>query len=870
MNSTPSPLPRTSRRPLLLGGVLTLLLFVGTVAASLHLRQVEREDRADDFHEAAHDRVQAIRHRLEADVEDLRYVESLYLSSREVEREEFSTFVAGMLSAHEEILAAGWAPAVSAEGVDGLERRAREEGLAAYRVHDAGPDGGAIPRGDRPEYFPVSYLESRDGAVEDLGLDLASVPAIRWAIGVSRGLRRPVASAPMPLPGAPSRRVVWLVQPIRRQGTDLPLLGVTFVKLDVGAMVERALAGLSPGGISLEGRDEATAASAEADFSHSSRRAAPGDSSPDVGIVDEETFTGAVRRWFVRSRPVRAWLDDHESRGWWILLASGSALSLFFALSLAAAARRSGLVRRLVRERTAELARLIEILEGTTDFVGIATLDGRAIYMNGPGRRMLGIPPGEDLRGADISRYHPPWSMEIIRTLEFPTVLREGTWTGEYALLARDGTEVPVSAVAIRHLDEAGRPSCVSVVMRDISERKRIEERTIADYNRRLEAALKDLHRAQTAIRLQERLNALGQMTSGIAHDVNNALAPVVGFADLLLMDPSALADHEKATAYLTTIRTAAKDAAGVVRRLKEFYRKREESEPLAAVELNEIVEETVRLTRPRWRDEAQAAGVAIEARTELGERTKIAGIGQELREALTNLILNAVDAMPKGGTIRVVTARHGDKVTLSVCDTGVGMDDEVRRRCLEPFFTTKGKAGTGMGLAMVYGIACRHEGTIEIDSEPDKGTTFRLVFPAFGTAVLAVPAAAVPPPQRPRSLRVLVVDDEPLVREVVKSYLQLDGHDVETAPDGQTALETYRASNFDLVLTDSAMPGMRGEDLAREIRRIHADQRIAMLTGFGDVMRASERRPEAIDLVLAKPISIEDLRAAVSRLCSR
>ncbi len=869
MSSSSQSSPQSSRRPLLHGGVLTFLLFVGSVAASLYLRTNEREELAEDFHVAAHDRVQAIHERFEADVEDLRYVESLFLSSQEVERDEFRTFVAGTLQAHEEILAAGWAPLVSAGAIANLEGRARDEGLAGFEVHDSGSDGSAMPRGARPEYFPVFYLESRDRAVGDLGLDLATVPTTRWAIGVARGLKRPAATAPTPLSSAPARRVVWLVQPIYRQGVDLPLVGVTFVVLDLEVLVERALATLSPGGISFEGREEGTAASAAPDFAHRSRRTAQDETPFDAGLHDEETFTGAVRRWFVRSRPARAWIEDNETNGWWILLASGTTLSFFLALSLAAAARRSGLVRRLVKERTAELARLTDTLEGTTDIVGVADLQGRVVYLNGPGRRQLGVPLDEDLRGQPIDQFHPPWANEIVRNIEFPTAIRDGTWSGELAVRARDGREFPVSMVGIRHLDEQGRPEFVSAIMRDISERKRIEEQTISDYNHRLEAALKDLHRAQDAIRLQERLNALGQMTSGIAHDVNNALAPVVGFADLLLMDPSALADREKATGYLTTIRTAAKDAAGVVRRLKDFYRKREESEPLTPVELNGIVEETVRLTRPRWRDEAQAAGVSIEVRSEPGERTKIAGIGQELREVLTNLILNAVDAMPKGGTIRIATARRGDKVVLSVSDTGVGMGDETRRRCLEPFFTTKGKAGTGMGLAMVYGIACRHEGTIEIVSEPGKGTTFRLVFPAFGTAVLAVPAAPVEPP-RHRTLRVLVVDDEPLIREVIKAYLQLDGHGVETAADGREALEKYRAGTFDLVLTDSAMPGMRGEDLAREVKRIHPDQRIAMLTGFGDVMRAAEKRPDGIDLVLAKPVSIEDLRAAVARLVPR
>lgn len=397
-------------------------------------------------------------------------------------------------------------------------------------------------------------------------------------------------------------------------------------------------------------------------------------------------------------------------------------------------------------------------------------------------------------------------------------------------------------------------------------ERNRIQEETIADYNRRLEAAVQDLRRAQELVSTQERLRALGQMASGVAHDFNNALSPVLGFTELLLAAPQALDDRAKATGYLKSIQTAARDAASVVRRLKAFYRQQEEAEPLVPVDLNSIVRETIGLTQPRWRDQALAAGARIEMSHEAGDVPPVLGAEAELREALTNLIFNAIDAMPKGGSIAIATSRDGDGVVLAVRDTGAGMTEEVRRRCLEPFFTTKGQAGTGMGLAMVYGIVHRHDGSIGIDSEPGKGTTIRLRFHA---APEAVPGRKEKTTRfrRRRVLRVLVVDDEPMIREVVKSYLELDGHTVDTACDGQEGWERFQAGAWDLVLTDAAMPRMNGDELAAKVKGSTPGAKVIQLTGFG-APGAGRANPN-VDLVLSKPVTIDDLRVAVQQIAA-
>jgi signal transduction histidine kinase/ActR/RegA family two-component response regulator len=393
-----------------------------------------------------------------------------------------------------------------------------------------------------------------------------------------------------------------------------------------------------------------------------------------------------------------------------------------------------------------------------------------------------------------------------------------------------------------------------------------------------LRATHEELQATQAKVVAQERLRALGQMASGIAHDFNNALAPVVGFSELLLTQPEQWSDPRFMRQYLELIHTSAQDATNVVRKLREFYRKRDEQEVLAPLDLNPLVQQAVDITQPRWRDQAQATGRTIAVATELGALPPVAGEESALRELLTNLIFNAVDAMPNGGAIRVRTSnREAGWVALEVTDTGTGMTEEVRRRCLDPFFTTKGNQGTGLGLAMVHGIVERHGGRLEIDSAWGKGTTFRILLPGCasqqpqdaGAADLpgAGTAGANAAEGAARRLSVLVVDDEPTVRQVMTSYLAALGHVPVTATGGHDGLRQFRGGAFDLVITDRAMPDMHGDALAAAIKGERADVPIIMLTGFGDMIHALDERPGSIDLVLGKPVLLTDLVRAIEQV---
>ncbi|MCZ6678830.1 MAG: PAS domain S-box protein [Candidatus Poribacteria bacterium] len=374
-----------------------------------------------------------------------------------------------------------------------------------------------------------------------------------------------------------------------------------------------------------------------------------------------------------------------------------------------------------------------------------------------------------------------------------------------------------------------------------------------------------ELERTQKHIIQQERLHALGQMASGITHDFNNALSPILGFCELLLMSPKNLGDKEKATRYLQMMSTAAKDAATVVRRLREFYRPREIDEILHPVNLNRLIESAIPLTQPRWQDQAQGNGITIQIKTELQEVPQISANETEIREVLTNLIFNAVDAMPIGGTITIRTRSDGQHVLLEVSDTGTGMTDEVRQRCLEPFFSTKGGRGTGLGLSMVFGIIQRHKGAIDIESEPGHGTTFRIRLRS-GERYQAAPIGRTPE-SISRSLHVLLVEDKTTVSQMVTEYLIIDGHTVETAINGRMGLEKFHAGQFDLVVTDRAMPDMNGDQLAGFIKQIAPNKPVIMLTGFGDFMQAAGEHPAGVDVIVSKPVTLSAFRQALVKV---
>jgi signal transduction histidine kinase/HAMP domain-containing protein len=410
-----------------------------------------------------------------------------------------------------------------------------------------------------------------------------------------------------------------------------------------------------------------------------------------------------------------------------------------------------------------------------------------------------------------------------------------------------------------------------------------------------LQQAYENLRQSQETVVQQERLRALGQMASGVAHDINNAISPIALYTESLLEREPALS--ERARSYLTTIQTAIHDVARTVSRMREFYRPQEAQAALAKVELDQLIRGVLELTQARWRDLPQERGAVIELQTDLvSPAAVIMAAENEIRDALTNLVFNAADAMPDGGTLTVRTksalrqpkpevTRDGSQaadaaespievVCLEVSDTGVGMDEKTRRRCLEPFFTTKGERGTGMGLAMVYGMAQRHRAELEIDSVPGQGTTVRLVFPAAPRSTDATGRQlALGLPVRP--LRILIVDDDPLIIESLRETLRGDGHRVTAAEGGQAGIEAFEAAHsrgepFELVITDLGMPYVDGRKVSAAIKAALPQTPVVLLTGWGQRLTAENQVPPHVDRVLNKPPRLRDLRAALAELARR
>jgi signal transduction histidine kinase/CheY-like chemotaxis protein len=391
-----------------------------------------------------------------------------------------------------------------------------------------------------------------------------------------------------------------------------------------------------------------------------------------------------------------------------------------------------------------------------------------------------------------------------------------------------------------------------------------------------LQQAYDDLHRSQQAVMEQERLRVLGQMASGIAHDINNALSPVALYTESLLERETDLSSRTRA--YLEITQRAIEDVAHTVGRMREFYRQREPQMMLMDVDLNTLLKQVLDLTRARWRDMPLQRGVVIQMRTVLEPHLPaVAGIESEIREALTNLIFNAVDAMQEGGilTLRTTTTGPGTKsvpgrVRIQVEDTGAGMNEETRRRCLEPFFTTKGERGTGLGLAMVYGVAQRQNAELEIESAVGNGTTVSLNFPAVQPGV-AQPQVATPR-VAPAKLHVLIVDDDPLIIRSLRAILEDDGHTVTTATGGQQGIDTVRAATerderFAVVITDLGMPYVDGRKVASAVKALSRDTPVILLTGWGQRLVSDGDVPAHVDRVLNKPPKLYQLRAALAEL---
>ncbi len=492
------------------------------------------------------------------------------------------------------------------------------------------------------------------------------------------------------------------------------------------------------------------------------------------------------------------------------------------------------------RDHLAESGRRYrDLFDHAQDVVYTTDLDGRLASMNEAGLTLLGYPL-EEILGRSIYELLAPEDAGRIRSEDLRSPPPGARPAQEAQVVHKDGTRTTLE-IASRWMVEGGRAVGVHGIGRDITDR-RARERAAQRFHEQVHES--------------EKLRALGGMAAGVAHNFNNLLGGVIGYAQLMESRPRTPEDYQR---FARKIVESAEQCAAVVKRIQTFGRPID-TQRRESVDLRRVVRETLDLTRPKWKAGPEREGRTVHVDMRLDEVPAISSTGAVWEEILSNLIFNAVDAMPAGGALTIATSRDGDDAVLTVGDTGMGMDADTQRRMFEPFFTTKGpELGTGLGLSTVWGLVQSQGGRIEVRSAPGEGTTFTIRVPH------GRPPAA--PAEEHRSeasaeLRILVIDDEPATRDVLPQMLA--GHNVETAGGGAEGLERFRARPHDLVISDWSMPGLSGLEVAAEVKRRSATTVMILMTGW-EVRGTPAASSPHVDLLLAKPIVMRELDRIVA-----
>jgi signal transduction histidine kinase/CheY-like chemotaxis protein len=377
--------------------------------------------------------------------------------------------------------------------------------------------------------------------------------------------------------------------------------------------------------------------------------------------------------------------------------------------------------------------------------------------------------------------------------------------------------------------------------------------------------ALENSRLVQEFVR-DEKMRIMGMMAGGVAHDFNNLLATIIGRTQLLQKQfPDGEINRD-----LETVEKAARDGAGVVRRLQDYTRVSRQSD-MVVTRVKTLIEDVVEFTRTQWESESFRSGRHIEVKNEVAADLLVACNPSELREVFTNIMLNALAAMPDGGVIRFAADATRERVRIRVIDFGVGMSETTRSNIFDPFFTTRKEEGNGLGMSIVYGILMRHGGAVSVESEAGRGSTIIIELPR---ATGKLPEVAPPHSPAPSdggagssSLRLLVVDDEDTVRTLLAEILAAAGYTVVQASGGAEALERAAAEPIDCLLTDLGMAPMSGWELAREIKAKY-DIPVILVTGWAGEIDATQARENQVDRVISKPFDPDELVNCITALC--
>ena len=478
---------------------------------------------------------------------------------------------------------------------------------------------------------------------------------------------------------------------------------------------------------------------------------------------------------------------------------------------------------------------LTNILESARESIYAVDMDGRFKWCNSATLLALGM-KREEFIGRRVCELVYEVDRELVRD-KLQNAMQGEAQTYEMRFFSGDG-KLRYARVDNSPLVVEGRTTGVLGIARDITEQKQERER----------AARAD------------KLRALGQLASGVAHDFNNSLAAILGRAQLLRRQTQ----DEPLVRNIEIIQTAAEDAAATVRRIQTFARKSTARE-FEVLDVSSLLNDAIEITRTRWENEARLRGLDYQVTLEAESGQHTFGSASELREVFVNLIVNAVDAMPKGGKLSIGCAREGARLRLRFADSGTGMQEDVRQRIFDPFFTTKGAQGTGLGLSVSYSIIERHEGSISVASELGSGTVFTIDLP--GAIVNSEPSDTTAKDVELPSLSILVIDDESAVRETLAEMLESMGHRVLLAESGQNALQTLAGNDCDLVFTDLAMPEMDGWETTREIRKRWPEMNVVLVTGYGTGTVPPAGEDSLVNGIIGKPFDFSQISQTITNI---
>jgi len=377
------------------------------------------------------------------------------------------------------------------------------------------------------------------------------------------------------------------------------------------------------------------------------------------------------------------------------------------------------------------------------------------------------------------------------------------------------------------------------VTFQDITMRKRMEEEL--------------LH--------SKKMQALGVISSGVAHEINNILAAIDGNIQILMRQNKG---REKLLETLNVVHKYVRDGAEIVRRLNEFTKEKQNSVKYVAVDLADLAKHVVVFLKPRWQSMAEGGGVKFSINTdELKQVRKIKGNPSELREVILNIINNALDAMPDGGTICILTWDDEDTVYLSISDTGIGMSEDIKSKIFDPFFTNK-ERGTGLGLSVAYGIVKRHGGRIHVSSTVGMGSAFLLSFPVTKDVYEEETAEKTGVKKGMRGNKILVIEDEAVIGKVLCNFLSEEGYIVEQINDGRKALDKLRTGKYDLILCDLGMPEVSGWDIMDAIELLEEKPKVGIITGFLNAADSFPEKEIKANFIVNKPFDLEDVLARI------